>query len=135
MQRKYHFIFMKETSKKSMSYFITGILMTMVLSGLAGCSGSGASVRSDTPPDFGSASVKRSSARPGRLTILLAQYNQSNSVFLAQTLQKRARKLLNTDDIWFSQAEPGQTGPIWLIFPAGNFQKKINNIENKKNQK
>ncbi|MBN1764726.1 MAG: hypothetical protein JW860_05665 [Sedimentisphaerales bacterium] len=97
---------MKETFKKSVSYFHTCFLMNMVLLGLVSCSGSGSSLRSDTPPDFANVSVDKS-APQGRLTILLAQYNQPNSISMAQRLQKRARQLLKTNDIWLSNDDLG----------------------------
>jgi len=97
-----------------------------------GCGGTSRNIRKDTPPDFGNISSwgatsgntagtgigtkTRTEAGKGKLTILLAQYNQPNKAQLAQSLLQRARRLLGTNDIWLLNDQLG------LAVNYGHFQ-------------
>ena len=52
----------------------------------------------------------------GRLTILLAQYNQPGKMQLAGALQARARKVLGSNDVWL------QNGELGLAVNYGHFE-------------
>ena len=47
------------------------------------------------------------SANQGRMTIMLAQYNQADSIQLAQVLQQRAQIILKSNDIWLQNDQLG----------------------------
>jgi len=111
--------------KNIITLYSLAIGLGIIISG--GCNSGSDRYGKDTPPDFGSPSlrtptahrtetkrggsifsrVQGGQARQGHLTILLAQYNDANKVQEAQALQQRAQRLLGTDDIWLTNEELG----------------------------
>ena len=47
------------------------------------------------------------SANQGRLTVMIAQYNQADSIQLAQVLQQRAKIILKSNDVWLQNDKLG----------------------------
>ena len=104
------------------------LLGCVFMSVCIGCGGASRNVRKDTPPDFSNVSSWGATsgstagtgigtrAGKGKLTILLAQYNQPNKTQLAQELLRRARHLLGTNDIWLLK------GQLGLAVNYGHFQ-------------
>jgi hypothetical protein len=77
------------------------LCLTVIGLFLNGCGGSGqGGYSSAVMPVAGSGS----SGGKGRFTIMLAQYTQMDQVQKAQELQQRAKKLLNSDDVWLEHS-------------------------------
>jgi len=114
---------MKNSQHKNCMTLIVLLLGCVFMSACVGCAGTSRNIRKDTPPDFGSISSWGASSGSasgtgigtkngtrvgkGKLTILLAQYNQPDKLQLAQGLLRRARRLLGTNDIWLLKGQLG----------------------------
>ncbi len=123
---------MKESQYQNCITLTIWLLGCVYMSVCVGCGGASRNVRKDTPPDFSNLSSRgasynstagtgigtktRTEAGKGKLTILLAQYNQPNKTQLSQELLRRARHLLGTNDIWLLK------GQLGLAVNYGHFQ-------------
>ena len=97
--------------------FIISYLFAAAISFIAGCNGgSGALDNTGYGTDPGGSSPS-ASAKKGRFTIVLAQYIDYNREQRAQSLQVRAKQVLNSDDVWFEYEQPR------LSVNYGHFQK------------
>ena len=86
-----------------------------------GCGTSSGTKFSDTAPSFDMDSSQRvnearKSMGKNRLTIMLAQYREPNRIELAQSLQRRAERLLRSNDVWL------QNEPLGLTVNYGHFE-------------
>ncbi len=78
------------------------VISFLLLAIYSGCAGPG-STRDKAP--WGSGRSGSSEGDRPRLTVVLAQYGGENRIAAARDLQPRARNVLDTEDVWFQNAD------------------------------